>query len=781
MTQIAFVTLFLGLTLGVQPVEIRVTGPVYRVELRLDGSLRGVIGGPPWRKSIDIGDELLPHRLSAIALDAAGHELARAEQMINVPRRAAETEILLERNASGQPAKAHLLWQSADADKPADASLTLDGAPLALDSKLTAVIGNVDTSRPHLLHARVKSPSGVIAETEIAFGGGLEGQTGRTLTGIPIRLAKEDAALTPETAKQWLTTPNGAPDVAGVEDLPGDVIIVRDPSNREAAARLESGWVRGPAPNPLAESGNAAVRHKKPQVRFVWPMESAAAKESPTYLMPLTRPFEFASADELKTIVARVAAPGGATRMNYADAVAVAGLRAAATQRPRAVVLLIGEGTRDGSELSPQLTSDYLRAIGVPLFVWSLVPPRAAQEWRDVTDVSTPMAFRRAFDALDRSLRAQRIVWINGDYLPNEVTVSPAGQGTVLQNRVEVHAIELTASVHDANGRVPRDLTPDDFVVLENGTPQRVIGVDYTEGATSQDRSGQVVIFIQQSLSSTKGLRLALESLASEAESVVAAGAVEVVTDDPRPHTLFGPTRDPIALRGFLQKLGGEITGQEELIRIRTAFAATDLSSDDPPGIAKLSRDDQTRMRARQESTALRKREDALVGWVSRYPSTAAGSYRTLLLVSDGFDLEPASSSRHEEIARTLASEHWTVISLATPNPAHAVTPSKFQSRVAPSIETTAPSHGIAPLHPVNQFPLAPLLQLADATGGEVVTDLQNAGTALREMTDRIVITYQTDHPSDDTLRPIEVTARRPGLTIRAPKWAGVIDTAAVR
>ena len=129
-TQIAFVTLFLGLTLGSQPVELRVIGPVDHVELRLDDAVRGVIAAPPWRTTIELGDHLLPHRLTAIAMDAAGHEVARAEQTINVPRRSAETEILLERYAGGRLAKAHLLWRSVDADKPAAATLTLDGEPL---------------------------------------------------------------------------------------------------------------------------------------------------------------------------------------------------------------------------------------------------------------------------------------------------------------------------------------------------------------------------------------------------------------------------------------------------------------------------------------------------------------------------------------------------------------------------------------------------------------------------------------------------------------------------
>jgi hypothetical protein len=41
------------------------------------------------------------------------------------------------------------------------------------------------------------------------------------------------------------------------------------------------------------------------------------------------------------------------------------------------------------------------------------------------------MAFRSAFDTLNDSLRSQRIVWIDGDYLPAEIAVSPAGRGLI--------------------------------------------------------------------------------------------------------------------------------------------------------------------------------------------------------------------------------------------------------------------------------------------------------------------------------------------------------------
>lgn len=101
--QIAFVTLFLGLTLGAYPVEVSVEGPVAAVELLLDGASVGRIAGPPWTGQVDFGTALQPHELVARALDAQGQEVARARQWINLPRPEAEAEVVLEGSAQGRP------------------------------------------------------------------------------------------------------------------------------------------------------------------------------------------------------------------------------------------------------------------------------------------------------------------------------------------------------------------------------------------------------------------------------------------------------------------------------------------------------------------------------------------------------------------------------------------------------------------------------------------------------------------------------------------------------
>src|SRR5688500_18434697 len=85
MTQIVFLTLFLGLTVGRQQVAVTVSGPVARVEIALDGRTAAVISSAPWRANVDFGAHLVPRRLVARALDERGNELARVEQRINLP------------------------------------------------------------------------------------------------------------------------------------------------------------------------------------------------------------------------------------------------------------------------------------------------------------------------------------------------------------------------------------------------------------------------------------------------------------------------------------------------------------------------------------------------------------------------------------------------------------------------------------------------------------------------------------------------------------------------
>lgn len=80
---IEIVTLFLGLYSGAQAVAVRAAEPVAAVELRLDGETVEKRSQPPWTFRVDLGAELVPHRLVAVGYDGDGAEVGRSLRWIN--------------------------------------------------------------------------------------------------------------------------------------------------------------------------------------------------------------------------------------------------------------------------------------------------------------------------------------------------------------------------------------------------------------------------------------------------------------------------------------------------------------------------------------------------------------------------------------------------------------------------------------------------------------------------------------------------------------------------
>jgi hypothetical protein len=97
MEPISFATVLLPLVMGLQPVDLVVTDRVATVEVLLDGQEVARLQGPPWSIEADLGDDLVPHRLEAVAFDGSGLEIGRARQWINRSRSvgAAETAMAL--------------------------------------------------------------------------------------------------------------------------------------------------------------------------------------------------------------------------------------------------------------------------------------------------------------------------------------------------------------------------------------------------------------------------------------------------------------------------------------------------------------------------------------------------------------------------------------------------------------------------------------------------------------------------------------------------------------
>jgi hypothetical protein len=436
MVQIAFLTLFLGLAAGPQPVELAVRAPagqpVAAVEILLDGTPAARLAGPPWRAQLDFGADLLPHELVARALDAQGGELARVRQWINLPRSPAEVEVVVEAGTAGAGRTARLSWQSLDGREPESVTVTFDGRPLALGKDRRVTLPTVDLGVAHVLSVEVRFSAALVARRDLVVGGG-GGEVSTELTAVPLLAGR---GRLPPVGELRLTAAGRPLTVAAVEEGAAQLVVVRDLGTREAFHRLGSLGRRLKDPTGRTRSDPDYLRHdltlgREDRVRLLWP--SARRVEGaglPAELFDASRDFT-ARDGGLYWILTRVSHPGEQTAgQRFADAVAVAGLQTLAGNGPRAVLLVLGKGGEDASRLTPAQVRRYLAAVRVPLYVWSLVPPRSsasAQAWGGATDVSTLAGLRSAVARLQRDLAGQHIVWVDGLHLPQSIALAPGG------------------------------------------------------------------------------------------------------------------------------------------------------------------------------------------------------------------------------------------------------------------------------------------------------------------------------------------------------------------
>ena len=424
MTQITFITLFLGLVFGPQEVRMNVTGPpAARVELRIDGRAVLTLDKEPWAARVDFGPHLRPHEMVARALDANGKELAKVHQTINLPDRLTDLQLVMERNDKNVPSGVTMLWHSLEADQPKRAEISLDGKQLALDARLHAALPEMDMQMPHVIRGRALAPSGLPSSTELAFGGGIEDQAGAHLTAIAVRL-HNNANPTTADYERILRLKGGTVHVAAIEQGPPLIIVVRHPYQAEGELRLDP--FGGHFPRITAP-----LHGEPPTATFIWPVARKSGASTGADLFEWSSPRVFGNMDDFRLLLAHVVGPMKFKDLQFTKAVAIGGLRATDGRRPRAVVYVMSGATKDSSDFTPELAREYLDSIGVPLYVWSFGDEEDLGGWGTVWDISSPPNFHKAFDALMADVDSQRIVWIEGDHLPGEVFSTSANVETL--------------------------------------------------------------------------------------------------------------------------------------------------------------------------------------------------------------------------------------------------------------------------------------------------------------------------------------------------------------
>ena len=390
---IVFATALLGLVVGVHPVNLEVGAEVARVELLLDGELVGQRAGPPWEIPCDFGDDLSPHELVAVALDAAGEELGRAGQWVNYPHSAnARARVAIDRAAI-------LLDRTAVAVEIGRRGRDLDARALAnrftADGWTLERVEVVEGPAEVLVVMDREAPEGVLAMADLVIE---RRGAGRGITEEPV-----DPRSPTSRPRLMDSVGRGGESALGV--------LERRRQHLKTDMRLEEGQL----------------------VRFLWPVEEApegAVEGGDDSVRPdLFQHTRGLSPDYggMLWLISVVDQPVfSPQKQRLADGVAAAGLTAAVSGRRRAVVLILGEDPADASRLSPAAVRGYLDHLGVPLHVWAVgrVPDAVADAWGGVRQVSSKRALRRAVKEVSKSLDRQRIVWLDGLFLPQEVVLT---------------------------------------------------------------------------------------------------------------------------------------------------------------------------------------------------------------------------------------------------------------------------------------------------------------------------------------------------------------------
>ena len=418
---ISFVSLFVGFVLGVVPVRLAATPGVDHVDLHLDG-VRVAELRAPFAAPLDLGCEPSPHELVALAYDAQGRRLQRVRQWINRPGPLAEASLSFD---AGHRV-ASLTWRCLTAEVPRAIAVTFDGRPIPVENPERIDLPSHDPGQVHSLKAVLEFGNDVGASAEAVFGGPRHSVAVTEMTAVAVDLDEGTTLPAPEEMNRWFVREGAPLEVTGVEEGPLEVVLVC-----EGSALAPLGWTffsdqRGSARGLPADLG----------FRFLWPVGRMRAQSAlVSNLYPATRRFTPGDGGVRWVAVKRLEWPPFSPKgQRIADAVVVAGLKAAEQEHRRAVVLLLGPAASDGSLLTPAEAGAFLGKLNVPLAVWSIgrTPSPEAPRWPGVTRIDTARHFEQAVSGLVARLERQRIVWVAGSFLPQTVAVGPAAAGVRL-------------------------------------------------------------------------------------------------------------------------------------------------------------------------------------------------------------------------------------------------------------------------------------------------------------------------------------------------------------
>jgi hypothetical protein len=366
--------------------DIKVDPSVSSVEIVLDGERVEVVRGAPWKARIDLGEELAPHELIAIARNKEGQELARDTQYINVPRPQAELGVLLQRE------RAEISWKHIGDRKPKKMKVKLGEKTLTNDVTNVVKLPPVSPASVNILSVDLTFEDGTHVHRDVVFGGFSE-EVPAELTPTVVReraQGRKDPASCFRLGKQPVAA-------SAVENSDNMIFVVRHPDPPGQTYRKQNYRI-------VAEQ---RFTMPKTSLRFYWPVTAGAGGAE---LFQNSKPIELAAARGVRSLVMNTIGPHS-KNVRLADAVAISGTEALRESRRRAVLLVLN-GEEDRSFYPPEVVRQYLTRVGVPLYVWSLKGPVPGSAWGEVEDVSKYDLLQTAIEKLRADLDQQRVAWL---------------------------------------------------------------------------------------------------------------------------------------------------------------------------------------------------------------------------------------------------------------------------------------------------------------------------------------------------------------------------------
>ena len=327
--------------------------------------------------------------------------------------------------------------------------------------------------------------------------------------------------------------------------------------------------------------------------------------------------------------------------------------------------------------------------------------------------------------------------------------------------RAGVELVRIPVRVLDSKGRFVRDLTRDDFRVLEDGAPQTIATFDFIESKstnagspTTKDKEGSVAHTESSPGPSTYVILIDDYHLrpdeAAKTKSVLQRFLRQHVTAD-----------DRVAIAFTSGANGQDVTSERSLLLATVDRLRGQLDASEPVGIRE--------MKARGVVTA--------VGDISRDLSGSGTALRrAILLVSPGVGCAPAAAPSSPggapwcgtgitDALRAAAGGNVTIYAIdprGSRNPAWLGTSAESSAGGTSALSRSRNSVG----GPGSNF-LDAMHALADGSGGFSMTNSENFKNAFEritlEMSQYYLLGYYSTHAGGDGIRQNEIRVSRPG------------------